>query len=109
MCMCTGCGGVEAVESLQECISLPIYPFRLLEVNGHNVTGATPEGVKSILQNTSRSVQLVVARQQAESESRAGSPGVPVAGQGQETKDSLQKELRAEGAEAQKWRELYEQ
>ena len=86
-----------------------MYLFRLLEVNGHNVTGATPEGVKSILQNTSRSVQLVVARQQAESESRAGSAGVAVAGQGKETKDSFQEELRAERAEAQKWRELYEQ
>lgn len=85
-----------------------MHPFRLLEVNGHNVTCATPEGVKSILQNTS-SVQLVVARQQMVSESRAGLAGSTVAGQGLETRDSLQEELRAEKAEAQKWREQYEQ
>lgn len=84
-------------------------PSRLLEVNGHNVTSATPEGVKSILQNTSRAIQLVIARQQMEPESRADSGGSAVAGQVQETRDSLQEELKAERAEAQKWRELHEQ
>lgn len=84
-------------------------PSRLLEVNGHNITSATPEGVKSILQNTSRAIQLVVARQKMESESRTDSDGIAVPGQVQETRDSLQEELKAERTEAQKWRELYEQ
>ena len=91
----------------------PLYTahvsFRLLEVNGHDVAHATPEGVKSILQNTFSSIQLVVARQQVEPERREEIGGSAVPGQMQESRDSLQEELKAERTEAQKWKELYEQ
>lgn len=107
--VCSVCMG-ETVHIFQvlHC-TLPLRPCRLLEVNGHSVTSATPEGVKTILQSTSGAIQLVIARQKMESTRRADSDNGAVARQMQEVEDSLQEELKAERKEAQKWRELYEQ
>ena len=70
-------------------------------MNGHSVTSATPEGVKTVLQSTSGAIQLVIARQKMES-TRTDLDSAPVARQMQEVEDSLQEELKAERKETQK-------
>jgi hypothetical protein len=75
---------------------------RLLEVNGHNVTAATPVDLKRCLQESPEHVRLVIGRPCVLDEEHSDKKL-------HETNDSLQNELEKERKEVKKWREMHEQ
>ena len=83
-------------------ILAPLMSHRLLEVNGHNVSSASPVELKKCLQESPKLVKIVIGR-----------PSVTEEGLSEkklhEVNEDLEEQVQAQKKEVKKWRELYEQ
>ena len=79
-----------------------LISHRLLEVNGHNVTSATPVELKKCLQESPELVKIVIGRPSVTEEEQSEKKL-------HEANEALEEQVEAQKKEVKKWRELYEQ